>query len=53
MNLKISDVALDLGVFALDHEIDNSPILDPFGSPAWHNSAAWDRSRAEFFASAS
>jgi hypothetical protein len=53
MNLKISDVALDLGVFALDHEMDNSPMLDPFGSPAWNSSAAWDRAHAEFFAIAS
>ena len=53
MNSKISDVALDLGVFALDNEIDNSPILDPFGSPAWKNSAAWDRIHKEGFAIAS
>jgi hypothetical protein len=50
MNLKISDVALDLGVFALDNEIDSSSILDPFGSTAWNSSAAWDRIHTECFA---
>ena len=28
MNSKISDVAIDLGVFALDSEIENSAILN-------------------------
>ena len=40
MNSKISDVALDLGVFALDNEIKK-------------NSEAWDWIHTEYFAIAS
>jgi hypothetical protein len=43
MNSKISDTALDLGVFALDSEIENSAIPYPIS----------DRSKAECFAVAS
>lgn len=32
MNSKISDTALDLGVFALDREIENDAILNPLRS---------------------
>jgi hypothetical protein len=53
MNSKISDIALDLGVFALDSEMDNSPILDRFGVPAWNSSAAWYRILTECLAIAS
>jgi hypothetical protein len=53
MNSKISDVALDLGVFALDSEIENNAILYPIGGPAWNSSASWDRIDTECFAVAS
>jgi hypothetical protein len=32
MNSKISDTALDLGVFALDSEFENGAILNPLRS---------------------
>jgi hypothetical protein len=53
MNSKISDVALDLGVFALEIEMNNGPALDPLGPPTWNSSAAWDRIHTECFAIAS
>jgi hypothetical protein len=53
MNSKISDTALDLGVFALDSEIENSAIPYPIGSSTRNSSATRDWSNAECFAVAS
>ena len=52
MNSTISDVALDLGAFALDREIENSPTLEiyPAGDQAWNSSAARDQIDTERFA---
>jgi len=55
MNSKISDVALDLGVFALESEIESSAATNmyPLSGQAWNSSAVWDRTNTECFAVAS
>jgi len=50
MNSKISDMALDLGEFALDSEVENSAILNPLRSADWKSSATWQRNNAECLA---
>ena len=49
MNLMISDVALDLGVFALDGEVGNRAASDIF----WNISVAGDPIKSPFLAIAS
>jgi hypothetical protein len=53
MNSKISDTALDLGVFALDSELENSAIVNPLRSADWKGSATLERIKPECFAVAS
>jgi hypothetical protein len=55
MNLKISDTALDLGVFALDNEFENSVTRNWYSvsSPALDGSPTRDPINEECFAVAS
>jgi hypothetical protein len=52
MNSMISDVALDLGVFALDGDIGNRAIIEvlSFANQSWSSSAAGDPARVELLA---
>jgi len=51
MNSKITDRALDLGVFALDNEIENSsiPNMYPISGTSWNSPPAPDRINTECF----
>jgi hypothetical protein len=53
MNSKINDTALDLGVFALDNEIENGASLNALRCADWDTSATWERVNATRLAAAS